>query len=180
MLIKTIPAMWETKRLTIQDLDEDEIQSVQKLYEQGSYIHQWDGGSLDYEYAYRCFTDGDLPPNGTKDKYKIQVIRVKETDTIVGILTTYQGYPKYETFYINYLYIDKEYHKQGLGKEVISELLSILQESKFAEVRASVAIKNWPAIRFWTGLGLDTINGFYGDNEYRADHYADIELIKKF
>ena len=172
--------MWETKSLTIQDLDEDEIQSVQKLYEQGSYIHQWDGSRLDYEYAYRCFTDGDLPPNGTKDKYKIQVIRVKETDTIVGILTTYQGYPKNGTFYINYLYIDKEYHKQGLGKEVISELLSILRESKFGEVRASVAIKNWPAIRFWTGLGLDTINGFYGDNEYRADHYADIELIKKF
>ena len=105
---------------------------------------------------------------------------MKEMDTSIGILTTYQGYPKNETLYINYLYIDKEYHKQGLGKEVISELLSILRESKFGEVRASVAIKNWPAIRFWTGLGLDTINGFYGDNEYRAEHYADIELIKKF
>ena len=41
-------------------------------------------------------------------------------------------------------------------------------------------IKYWPAIRFWTGFGLETINGFYGDNEYRSDHHADIELIKKF
>lgn len=180
VLMKLIPSVWETSRLQIQDLRESEIPVVQKIYEQGSYIHQWDGGSLDHDYAYRCFTDGDLPPNGTKERYKIQVLTLKGTDTIVGILTTYHGYPKAETFYINYLYIDKKYHKQGLGKEVINELLTILRESNFGEVRASVAIKNWPALRFWTGLGVNTINGFYGDKEYKDDHYADIELIMNF
>ncbi|MYL65162.1 GNAT family N-acetyltransferase [Bacillus hwajinpoensis] len=179
-LMKLIPSLWGTARITIQDLRKSEILPVQKIYEQGSYLHEWDGGSGDQDYAYRCFTDGDLPPNGSKEQYKIQVLRLKETDTIVGILTTYHGYPKSETFYINYLYIDKRYHKQGFGKEVISELLHLLKDAEFEEVRANVAIKNWPALRFWTGLGLNTINGFYGDKEYRANHYADIELMMKF
>ncbi len=180
VIMKLIPSEWETSRLTIQDLKESEIPIVQEIYEQGDYVHQWDGGNLDHEYAYRCFTDGDLPPNGTKERYKIQVLALKGTGTIVGILTTYHGYPKAETFYINFLYIDKVYHKQGLGKEVINELLKVLRECNFGEVRASVAIKNWPALRFWTGLGLNTVNGFYGDKVYGADQYANIELIKKF
>ncbi|WP_404349579.1 hypothetical protein LG311_03220 [Sutcliffiella horikoshii] len=104
MTIKLIPSTWETKRLTIEDLLEEDIHTVQELYNQGSYIHQWDGGSLDEQYVNRCFTEGDLPPNGTKEQFRIQVIRIKETGLIAGILTTYHGYPGSETFYINYLY----------------------------------------------------------------------------
>ncbi|MGM0867551.1 MAG: GNAT family N-acetyltransferase [Bacillota bacterium] len=173
-----IPGVWETKRLTIKDLTEEEIQTVQKLYNQGSFVHQWDGGSLDKEYVYRCFTVGDLPPNGIKDQFKIQVIRMKETGLIVGLFTTYHGYPMPETFYINYLYIDKKYHKQGLGQEVVIELLDILKRTKYNEVRANVAIKNWAALRFWSKLGLNTIQGIFGDKEHGVDNYADIELIK--
>ena len=176
----TIPSLWETNRLTIEDLIEEEIETVQKLYEKGSFVHQWDGASLDEKYVFRCFTEGDLPPNGTKEQYKIQVIKMKETGLIVGLLTTYHGYPVPESFYINYLYIDKEYHHQGLGQEVMNELLSILKEIQYKEVRANVAIKNWPALRFWTKLGLNTIQGIYGDKEHGTDQYADVELIKYF
>ncbi|OEH92073.1 hypothetical protein BFG57_16895 [Bacillus solimangrovi] len=175
--MKIIPMSWGTNRLTIEDLNEEEIQTVQKLYEQGDYINKWDGRNLDKEYVYRCFTVGDLPPNGTKEQFKIQVIRMKASRLIVGILTTYHGYPKPETFYINYLYIDKEYHKQGLGQEVIHDLLRILKEKHYTEVRANVAIKNWPALRFWTKLGLNSINGIYGDKEHSMNAYAEIELI---
>ena len=58
--MKLIPSMWETARIKIQDLRESEILTVQTIYEQGSYIHEWDGGSLDHEYAYRCFTDRNV------------------------------------------------------------------------------------------------------------------------
>ncbi|MFE7062897.1 hypothetical protein ACFVAD_12165 [Sutcliffiella sp. NPDC057660] len=46
-----IPTLWETKRLTMEDLLKEDIQTVQKLYEQGSFVHHWDGGSIDEEYA---------------------------------------------------------------------------------------------------------------------------------
>jgi diamine N-acetyltransferase len=180
MTIKMIPSQWETNRLTIKDMTQQEIPTVQELYEQGSYIHQWDGGSLDKKYASRCFTEGDLPPGGTRAQFNIQVIRLKDKGNLAGLLTTYHGYPTPESFYINYLYMDKEFHKKGLGREVVSELLSIVEQAEYREVRANVAIKNWPALRFWTGQGLNTIQGIYGDKEYGADKYADIELVKVF
>jgi ribosomal protein S18 acetylase RimI-like enzyme len=175
-----IPSIWETKRLTIEDLLEEDIQTVQALYIQGSYIHQWDGGSLDEQYVSRCFTEGDLPPNGTKEQFRIQVIRIKETGVIAGILTTYHGYPEPGTFYINYLYIDKAFHKQGLGQEVVTELLSVVEQEGYHEVRANVAMKNWAALRFWTKVGLNSISGIYGDREHGSDSFADMELVKYF
>lgn len=155
-----IPSLWETKRLTMEDLIKEDIQTVQKLYEQGSFVHHWEGGSIDEEYAYRCFTDGDLPPEGTKDQYRIQVIRMKESGHIVGLLTTYHGYPTPETFYINYLYIDRESHNQVLGQEVIYELLDILKRIEYDEVRANVAIKIGQPLGFGQKLDLIPYMGF--------------------
>ncbi|RLQ92408.1 GNAT family N-acetyltransferase [Falsibacillus albus] len=179
MSTEIIPSWWETNRLIIEDMKKNEIQTVQQLYEQGSYINKWDGKSVDHEYAHRCFSEGDLPPDGIKEQYKIQVMCLKETDRIVGLLTSYHGYPEPDTFYINYLYIDKELHKQGIGQEVVNRLIGLLKEMNYCEVRANVAIKNWPAIRFWSKLGLNTINGVFGDRQHGDENFADIELIRQ-
>ncbi|WP_226666270.1 GNAT family N-acetyltransferase [Metabacillus litoralis] len=178
MFRDTIPSVWETKNLKMKDLIREEIQTVQMLYEQGSFIHNWDGRNLDKEFVHRCFTVGDLPPNGMKERFKTHVIRLKDTDHIIGLLTTYHGYPQPEIVYINYLYIDKEYQKLGLGQEVVFELLNILKRKNYNEVRAIVAMKNWAALRFWSKVGLNTINGIFGDKEHSVGNYADIELIK--
>lgn len=178
--MKLIPTKWKTKRLIVEDLRNEEIHHVQSLYEKGSYIHQWDGGTLDEGFVERCFLEGDLPPGGTKEKFRIQVVRMKESEDLVGILVSYHGHPVAESFYINYLSIDPDYQKLGLGQEVVEELLEIVKHHEFKEVRANVALKNWGAIRFWTKLGLDTINGIYGDFKYGENCFADMELVKKF
>ncbi|GGG05466.1 hypothetical protein GCM10010912_57700 [Paenibacillus albidus] len=41
-----------------------------------------------------------------------------------------------------------------------------------------IAIKNWPAVRFWTQSGFNGISGIYGDKTIAEDSYANIELIK--
>ncbi|MDX8344635.1 GNAT family N-acetyltransferase [Rossellomorea sp. YZS02] len=176
--MKHIPSKWETQKLTVQDLKETEIHQAQTLYEKGSHIHQWDGGTLDEAYVKRCFEEGDLPPGGRKEHFKIQVITMKESRDFVGLLITYHGHPVPASFYINYLSIDPYYHKQGLGQEVVKELLEIVKQHGFQEVRANVALKNWGAIRFWSKLGVDTINGVYGDQEHGEGRFADIELMR--
>ena len=105
---------------------------------------------------------------------------MKETRRIVGLLTTYHGFPTTESFYINYLYIEKACHKQGFGQEVAHQLMHLVKESQYAEIRANVALKNWAALRFWTKMGLNSISGIYGDNEHQSDHFADMELMKSF
>ncbi|UTE78357.1 GNAT family N-acetyltransferase [Rossellomorea sp. KS-H15a] len=179
-IMERIPTKWKTKRLIVEDLRNEEIHSVQSLYEKGNYIHQWDGGSLDEGFVKRCFLEGDLPPGGTKENFRIQVIRMKESEELVGLLVSYHGHPVLESFYINYLSIDPDYQKLGLGQEVGEEFLEIVKHHEFKEVRANVALKNWGAIRFWTKLGLDTINGIYGDSEYGENRFADMELVKRF
>ncbi len=179
MTIKILSSRWDTERLVIKDLLEEEIETVQQLYEQGSYIHKWDGLSLDKEYAYRCFTEGDLPPGGVKENFKIQIIQTKDTENIVGLLTTYHGFPSAEAFYINYLYIDQTYQKHGFGQEVINGLLDLLKKNDYLEVRANVALKNWPALRFWTKLGLNKINVIVGDKELSSENFANVELLKE-
>ncbi|MGG4168947.1 GNAT family N-acetyltransferase [Rossellomorea vietnamensis] len=178
--MKPIPTKWKTKRLIVRDLRKEEIHHVQALYEKGSYIHQWYGGTLDEGFVKRCFVEGDLPPGGAKENFRIQVIQMKESDEVVGLLVSYHGHPVPDSFYINFLSIDPEYQKLGLGQEVVEELLEIVKRHEFKEVRANVALKNWGAIRFWTKLGLDTINGIYGDSEYGEERFADIELVKRF
>ncbi|PFA62809.1 GNAT family N-acetyltransferase [Bacillus sp. AFS015802] len=177
--MKLIPSKWETKRLIVVDLEEEEIYHVQALYEKGSYIHQWDGGTLDEGFVKRCFMEGDLPPGGTKENFRIQVIRMKEPDCLVGLLVSYHGYPVPDSFYINYLSIDPDHHKKGLGQEVVEALLDIVKPHHYQEVRANVAMKNWGALRFWSKLGLNTINGIYGDPVHGEDSFADVELMKR-
>jgi diamine N-acetyltransferase len=65
-----------------------------------------------------------------------------------------------------------------MAQEIVNELLSILKGIKYNEVRANVALKNWPALRFWTKLGLNTINGNYGEKEHGTEKFADIVLSK--
>ncbi|RDI45663.1 GNAT family N-acetyltransferase [Falsibacillus pallidus] len=178
MTFNLIPDCWTTKNLTIQDLKESEIENVQDLYEQGNYIHEWDGLPLDKIYVSRCFYEGDLPPSGQKEKFKIQVIRFKENENIVGMLNCIHGHPIPDAFYICYFYINSDFQTKGMGKEVIQELLELVQRNGFSEIRANVALKNWPAIRFWMKMGMTNVNGIYGDKVHGPDNFADIELSR--
>ncbi|XKE55523.1 GNAT family N-acetyltransferase [Sutcliffiella horikoshii] len=81
---------------------------------------------------------------------------------------------------MKYLYIDKALHRQGLGQEVVTELLSIVDQAGYDEVRANIAMKNWVALRFWTKVGLNSISGIYEDKEHGMDNFAKMELVKYF
>ncbi|WP_315906727.1 GNAT family N-acetyltransferase [Priestia koreensis] len=179
MELTLIPSMWETNQLIVRDLRKEEIEDVQALYLQGSYLGEWDGRTYDSDYITQCFTTGDLPPDGSKDHFKIQVLRMKETNKITGLLTTYHGHPSPEVFYITYFYLDQRLQSQGLGREAMEKLLQCVKETNYTEIRANVAIKNWPALRFWTSLGLDRIQGVFGDRTHDSHSFADIELVKK-
>jgi len=48
----------------------------------------------------------------------------------------------------------------------------------FRELRLTVDIKNWPAIRFWLKNGFDRITTFVGDKEYSNKSSAKIELAR--
>lgn len=174
----TIPSFWNTARLSIHDLNQDEIAIALGLYEKSAFMEEWTGQKLDPNYISHCLFEGDLPPNGQRDQFKIQVV-CDARDMMIGLLILYHGHPHEACTYITFLFFDPDVQRQGLGRELVQELLHRLKLLGYNEVRANVQLKNWSGLRFWANVGLTTIAGIYGDPDYSNDAYADIELSKQ-
>lgn len=175
----TLPPLWSTTELLLTDLHQDDIETAQTLYEKSAFMEEWTGQPLDHDYVIRCLHEGDLPPNGHKDQFKIQAVRKCTTGKIIGLLVLYHGHPNSLCVYITFLFFDPEVQRHGLGRELVRELLLRLKRLGYEEVRANVQLKNWAGLRFWTNVGLTTITGVYGDPTYSTKAHADIELSRR-
>ncbi|MDN4618190.1 GNAT family N-acetyltransferase [Paenibacillus sp. PsM32] len=176
--MKIILDKWNSQRLMMSNLKEEEISLVQDLYETSRYMNQWDGQEYNPEHIRNCFVEGHLPPNGKVENYRIQTIRNNKDQRIIGILSVYHGYPAIESIHLEFLYIDRSIQKQGFGQEFINQFIELTTELGYKEIRINVSIKNWPAIKFWIKSGFNNVSGIYGDSEYSEHTYANLELIK--
>ncbi|MEK3704123.1 GNAT family N-acetyltransferase [Paenibacillus sp. FSL R7-0198] len=176
--MKQLPEEWKSDRLIVSNVKESDIPELESIYETSRYLHQWDGQEHDRNYVKECFEEGHLPPGGRLENYRIQSIRTNEDDRYIGLLSVYHGYPSEDSIYLEFLYIQSEIQKQGYGKELIQALTLHCSELGYKEIRINVALKNWPALRFWIKSGFNQINGIYGDLEYSEDTFANTELIK--
>lgn len=73
--MNTINNYWVSEKLIFKDLLLNEINAVQELFETRNNMSAWAGNDYDSNYINRCYLDGDLPPNGKKENYKIQTIK---------------------------------------------------------------------------------------------------------
>lgn len=177
--MKHLPSSWNSERLIISDVKPFEIVELQKLYDTSRYIQEWDGQENDANYVKNSVEQGNLPPDGTSANYRIQSIRTLEENQMIGMLSVYHGYPAEHVLYLEFLYIQNGVQKRGYGQEMISALTQQLATLGYDEIRINVALKNWPALRFWFRSGFSQIGGIYGDEKHSSTHFANIELIKK-
>jgi ribosomal protein S18 acetylase RimI-like enzyme len=180
LALKLISSYWETERLFVRDavLDTD-LDGLQKLWESTAYIGEYDGHPERKEDdMYRDLTEGDLPPNGSKDRFKVQSIFSKVTSEMVGYMTLYQGYPDNKTVWLTFFYIGVVNQARGFGQEIISQFALEAKTAGFRRLMLQVALKNWGAIRFWTKAGFNKITGFYGDKTYGNNTFANLALEK--
>jgi ribosomal protein S18 acetylase RimI-like enzyme len=176
--MKQIPTGWNSDRLFISDLKESEIFDIQSIVDTSKYVQEWDGRDHEPDYVRTCFEEGNLPPGGRLENYRIQTIRTILQNQNIGVLSLYHGYPKEDSVYLEFLYIHSENQKQGYGQEMMHALTRLFFELGYKEIRINVALKNWPALRFWTKSGFDQISGIYGDREHSNKTFANMELIK--
>ena len=70
-------------------------------------------------------------------------------------------------------------HQQGYGREVME---GVIDQSKTMGDRmalgARVYLKNWPALRFWVGLGFKQIDKMDGDKIYSETMQASLVLLR--
>lgn len=123
-----------------------------------------------------CFREGLLPPNKSKEDFKMLSCYVD--DTLIGRVTILKGYPEDDIYYIGIIYlVDTAKHK-GYGKIIINLLCDYFRENKATRVRILVALKNWDGIRFWHKCGFDKIASALYDVSYSEETFASIELEK--
>lgn len=175
--MRLIPKSWNTNRLTASDLIESEVPTVQAIFETSTYMNAWDGRKYDPDHVRKCLEEGNLPPQGILENYRIQTITITESRTPIGLISLYHGYPHEQSLYLEFLYIHKDVQKQGFGQEIIQNFASIISELGYKEIRINVSTKNWPALRYWIKSGFNQVNGIYGDSYYAETHFSNLELM---
>jgi diamine N-acetyltransferase len=176
--LRLIPDRWETSRLIASDGRVEELPELEEIYEACAYIKPWTGLASTAENPLRSVLAGeDLPPGGSKKYSRLQSIRLKETRRMVGFLEIYHGYPAVEVFWLGLLVVSPEFQKSGYGREAIEGLKEILTNlGGYTSIRLGVALKNWPAIRFWVRAGFDRIAAVTGDELHSDRTFAYLVL----
>jgi len=172
------PSTWSSTNLIVGDATENEIEELQKVYDNCSYIGEWTGLESKNEHPMVAeFGHKNLPPNGIAENHRLQSIKLKENNKIVGYFVLYHGFPEEKTFWIAVLAIHTDYQGKKFGQEVVKQLVEEVKKLKsYKNIGLTVGIKNWPAIRFWFGAGFNKILAFKGDKIYNEKAFADLWL----
>ncbi len=184
MDITLIPAQWITQGLVVKDSVESDLPELDQILTACAYIEEWSGWRYQHpdqgsEKSMRpMLIDGEIPPNGSQQFFRLQSIRSGESGPIIGFLTIYHGFPEADIVWILYLYIHPDFQGKGNGRAIIQGLGDLMQRLGYTRMRLVVDLKNWPAIRFWTKEGFNRIVEMDGDKILSDTTFAQFILEK--
>jgi ribosomal protein S18 acetylase RimI-like enzyme len=178
-----LPIRWETARLSVADSVLEEVDALQQVYDACAYIGEWTGDRPEDQPAQpmlKALQEGDLPPGGSKEFFRLQSIRTKANRQLIGYMMAYHSYPTPEVFWVGFLGIHPQHQNQGYGLEFVRGLIETVASLKsYTTIRLGVALKNWPALGFWTKAGFDRIVEMRGDKVYSSRSFAYLILERR-
>jgi ribosomal protein S18 acetylase RimI-like enzyme len=178
----TLSSQWQTERLFVRDSVLDELAELEAIADACIYVNEWTGwraGEHPDESLRSALTDGILPPGGSQEFYRMQTIRLRDTGRAIGFLASYHGWPTTDTFFVTELMIHPQFQGQGYGRELVRALCNrVVTLGSYTCMRLLVALKNWPALRFWMRAGFDRLVDYRGDKRYSPETFAYLMLEK--
>ncbi len=170
----------DTERIYGRIATSDDEGSIRLVLEENLTVLQLLESKVDVARDARRIADNDdLPPGGKKENSYHYLLFARSNNEVAGILSCYLGYPEKEVFYVGGLFLRPRWQGIGLGKEIVSRVEDLLNNNIVKQIRLGVGLKNWSALRFWTGLGFDTITKIKGDSEFGVNQFAAVELLKR-
>jgi ribosomal protein S18 acetylase RimI-like enzyme len=167
----------------VEDSTLAEATELQQVHDACRYIEAWTGALSDSQEAQTMLSalqGGDLPPGGSKEFFRLQSIRSKAASQLIGFADIYHGYPTSDIFWVGFLGIHPTYQGQGYGREFVQGLVEeVAGLGAYSAIRLGVALKNWPALRFWTRVGFDRIVEIRGDRVYSEQSFAFLYLERR-
>jgi ribosomal protein S18 acetylase RimI-like enzyme len=180
--LPTLPSLWQTERLSVRDSVLDDLPELEAVAHTCLYVNEWTGWRAEEHpgESLRCaVSDGLPPPNGSKELYRMQTIRLRSTERAIGFAGCYHGWPEPDTFYVTEVMIDAQFQGQGYGQELARGLTDqVAQLGAYRRICLLAALKNWPALRFWMRAGFDRMVDYKGDKRHSPETFAYLMLEK--
>jgi RimJ/RimL family protein N-acetyltransferase len=190
MTINLIANQWETQHLVVKDCGAADVPELDQIQTACRYMEAWSGWNEPEHFerseaerpeqsTLAFITEGELPPNGSKEFWRAQSLRLSDTGQMIGFLAIYHhGYPTADFVWINYLLIHPDFQGKGYGQELVCGLCDQVKSLGYTRMRTLVDLKNWPALRFWSQAGFDKIIQYLGDKIISEKTFAHLILEK--
>lgn len=87
------------------------------------------------------------------------IVALDDSGTVVGFgsLSPYRPRPAYSTTVENSVYVHDGYHRRGIGRAILSELVGLAQAHGFHAIIARISADNGASIALHTACGFDMI-----------------------
>ncbi len=180
--VNTISGNWTTSRLMISNSTIQESRALYKIAQSCAEFLELEGisGIFDPSFFEHTIEHGDLPPDGSKDLYSIQTMRLKDSDGIIGYAEYYHGYPEKGILWINSLAVHRDFQCRGFGREFVAGLMEKARRlMNIEEIQVGVSLKNWPAVKFWVRCDFREIVRYWGDDRHGPRTNAGLVLSLK-
>ncbi len=177
-----LPPKWQTERFQIEDGTWDDVEALQKIYDVVPQTGGWsevEGGDELQNPILFALKNGLLPPNGSKEFFRLQSIRMVDSAELIGFLSVYHGFPEMDIFWIHALTLHPNCQGMGYGPELIVGLFNIVgQLASYHQIQTFVSLKNWPSLRLCGKVGFSKIIKVVGDKVFAENADAHILLAK--
>lgn len=178
----TLPSKWKTDRFGVEDSTFDEVQELQQIYDAVPQTQGWTrvNGEDEPEYPMLYVLKvGVLPPDGSLEFFRLQSIRFRDTNQLIGFLGVYHGFPQEDILWINTLTIHPKFQGKGYGSELMIGLSNAVKQlNNYSRIRTFVPLTNWPSLRLCVKAGLDKIVMIVGDKVHSKNAESHVMLEK--
>lgn len=159
MVKPAVADQFETERLLVRELREDEIEAVFDVFASNStYLALTSGaegepGRFDLDMLQRDFAVARAMPGRHMD-----AIYLQENGEPVGVLDWMEENPSDGAPWVGVLIVHAERHRQGIASEVFEELATRLRARGARSVRAAVIERNAAGRRLAESLGFTPVS----------------------
>jgi ribosomal protein S18 acetylase RimI-like enzyme len=169
-----------TARLAVRDSTLDDVPLLQRIYETVPDVRDWMGAAESGKPARTmrsALMEGALPPNGSRERFRLQSIRLADTGQMIGFLGVYHGFPEEDVLWVTVLAIHPQFQHRGYGQVLMRGLDGVVKQlGTYTRMRLFASLKNWPGLRFWTQAGFDKVVLIAGDKVYSEEADAHVML----
>ena len=113
-----------------------------------------------------------LPKNKTfEDKFYVGIY---DSDNLIGVLDLILDYPNVDSAFIGFFMIGKEYQGNGIGTNIVTDLVEYLKNIGYIEVNLAYAKGNEESESFWLKNSFEKTG-----QEIEKDMYTAVKMKRK-